>query len=156
MLCEKIIGNISEEKYKNYEIDYVDIEWHDAFKKIHKLKSRSGEDVGIKLDDSILKRGLTDGDVLGISENKIFAVNIKESKWIYVKVNDEDLIPKVCYEIGNRHATLLKGEGKNEFITIYDEPMEHMLKHLGAEVMVKTMKVDFNRRISSSVNNHHH
>lgn len=38
MLCEKVIGSIKDEKYKNYKVDYVNIEWHDAFKKIHKHK----------------------------------------------------------------------------------------------------------------------
>ncbi|MFQ9616218.1 MAG: urease accessory protein UreE, partial [Clostridium butyricum] len=58
MLCEKVIGSIKDEKYKNYKVDYVNIEWHDAFKKIHKITTDGGIEVGIKLDDSILIRGL--------------------------------------------------------------------------------------------------
>ena len=51
MLVEKVIGNINDEQFKNSNIDYVDIEWHEAFKKLHKKTSKNGVDVGIKLDN---------------------------------------------------------------------------------------------------------
>lgn len=156
MLCEKVIGSIKDEKYKNYKVDYVNIEWHDAFKKIHKITTDDGIEVGIKLDDSILIRGLRDGDVIGTENDTAVVVNIKESMWLAVTVEDCHLVPKVCYEIGNRHATLISGSAHNEFITIYDEPMKHMLEHLGVKVETKMMKIDFDKRISASVNNHHH
>ena len=35
MLVEKVIGYINDDKFKNSKIDYVDIEWHEAFKKLH-------------------------------------------------------------------------------------------------------------------------
>ena len=36
MLVEKVIGNINDEQFKDSNIDYVDIEWHEAFKKLHR------------------------------------------------------------------------------------------------------------------------
>ena len=48
MLVEKVIGNINDEQFKNSNIDYVDIEWHEAFKKLHRNTSQSGIEVGIK------------------------------------------------------------------------------------------------------------
>ena len=138
MLAESILGKINDEKFKDFNIDYVDIEWHEAFKKIHKKKTHSGVEIGIKLGDFILKRGLNDGDVLAINGE------------------DNHLIPKVCYEIGNRHATLFSGENHNQFITIYDEPMKEMLEKLGVKVEAKKVKFDFDKRISASINNHHH
>lgn len=156
MLSEKIIGKVSEDKFRNYEIDYVDIEWHEAFKKIHKKVTYSGIELGIKMDDSILIRGLNDGDVLGIQDNKAIVVNIPETTALVVSVEDHHLIPKVCYEIGNRHATLFSGGNHHEFITIYDEPMKQMLEKIGVKVEVKKVKFDFDKRISASINNHHH
>ena len=38
MLAESILGKINDEKFKDFNIDYVDIEWHEAFKKIQKRK----------------------------------------------------------------------------------------------------------------------
>ena len=156
MLVEKVIGNINDEQFKNSNIDYVDIEWHEAFKKLHRKTSQSGIEVGIKLDNDILTRGLRQGDVLAINEDNVIAVNSPKDKALVVKVDDTHLVPKVCYEIGNRHATLFEGSSHNEFITIYSEPMKEMLEKIGANVTVEEIQFDFNKSISSSINAHHH
>lgn len=156
MLVEKVIGNINDEQFKNSNIDYVDIEWHEAFKKLHRKTSQSGIEVGIKLDNDILTRGLRQGDVLAINEDNVIAVNIPKDKALVVKVDDTHLVPKICYEIGNRHATLFEGSSHNEFITIYSEPMKEMLEKIGANVTVEEIQFDFNKSISSSINAHHH
>ena len=156
MLVEKVIGNINDDKFKNSKVDYVDIEWHEAFKKLHKKTSQSGIEVGIKLDNDILTKGLRQGDVLAVNDDSIIAVNITKDKCLVVKVDDIHLVPKVCYEIGNRHATLFEGDNHNEFITIYSEPMKEMLEKIGANVTVEDVQFDFNKSISSSINAHHH
>ena len=156
MLVEKVIGNINDEQFKNSNIDYVDIEWHEAFKKLHRKTSQSGIEVGIKLDNDILTRGLRQGDVLAINEDNVIAVNIPKDKALVVKVDDTHLVPKVCYEIGNRHATLFEGSSHNEFITIYSEPMKEMLEKIGANATVEEIQFDFNKSIPSSINAHHH
>ena len=156
MLVEKVIGNINDDKFKNSKVDYVDIEWHEAFKKLHKKTSQSGIEVGIKLDNDILTKGLRQGDVLAVNDDSIIAVNIPKDKALVVKVDDIHLVPKVCYEIGNRHATLFEGNNHNEFITIYSEPMKEMLEKIGANVSVEEVQFDFDKSISSSINSHHH
>ena len=148
--------NRNDEQFKNSNIDYVDIEWHEAFKKLHRKTSQSGIEVGIKLDNDILTRGLRQGDVLAINEDNVIAVNIPKDKALVVKVDDTHLVPKVCYEIGNRHATLFEGSSHNEFITIYSEPMKEMLEKIGANATVEEIQFDFNKSISSSINAHHH
>lgn len=156
MLVEKVIGNINDEQFKNSNIDYVDIEWHEAFKKLHRKTSQNGIEVGIKLDNDILTRGLRQGDILAINKDNVIAVNIPKDKALVVKVDNTHLVPKVCYEIGNRHATLFEGSSHNEFITIYSEPMKEMLEKIGASVTVEEVQFDFNKSISSSINSHHH
>ena len=156
MLVEKVIGNLNDDQFKNKNVDYVDIEWHEAFKKLHRKTSQSGIEVGIKLDNDILTRGLRQGDVLAINEDNVIAVNIPKDKALVVKVDDTHLVPKVCYEIGNRHATLFEGSSHNEFITIYSEPMKEMLEKIGANATVEEIQFDFNKSISSSINAHRH
>ena len=156
MLIEKIIGNINDKQFEGKNIDYVDIQWHEAFKKLHKKTSQSGIEVGIKLDNDILTRGLRQGDILAMNEDNIIAVNIPKDKALVVKVDDTHLVPKVCYEIGNRHATLFEGSNHNEFITIYSEPMKEMLEKIGANVSIEEVQFDFDKSISSSINSHHH
>ena len=159
MICEKISGNISEEKYHGCHVDYVDIEWHEAFKKLHKKITSCGVEIGIRLGNDILKRGLRQGDVLWCEGDEVIAVNIPEAEMIVIEVAPDHphMIPKVCYAIGNRHAALLYGETPYQFITPYNEPAFEMLGKLhGVQVSRKMQKMDFNKRISASVNAHTH
>ena len=75
MVCAQILGKLSEFDTSGKTIEYVDIEWHEAFKKIHKKTTDHGTELGIRMDDSILTRGLYQGDVLYADDKKIIAVN---------------------------------------------------------------------------------
>ena len=136
----------------------MDIEWHEAFKKIHKKVTDKGTQVGIRMDDSVLTTGLCQDDVLYQDEQVIVAVNIPACQVIRVALTPghERMAAKVCYEIGNRHAPLFWGDD-DTFITIYNEPMLVMLQKIhGVKAQVETAKLDFDRRISASIHNHHH
>lgn len=158
MLCEKILGNIKNTKYTK-AVETVDFEWHELYKKLHKKTTSSGEEIGIRLDNDILKKGLRDGDILFEDDSKIVVVNILPCETIIVDVKPDHLstVAKVCYEIGNRHATLLHGDGDFQFLTPYTAPMKEMLEKIhGTTVHVDTIHLDFNKSISSTVNNHTH
>lgn len=159
MICEKVLGNISENKYCGCHVDYVDIEWHEAFKKLHKKITSCGVEIGIRMGNDILLRGLRQGDVLWCEEDEIIAVNIPEAEMIVIDVQPDHphMIPKVCYEIGNKHATLLYGETPYQFITPYNEPTYELLRKLhGVNVRKEFQKMNFDKRISASVNAHTH
>ena len=158
MLCEQILGKLEETDLSGRKLEYVDIEWHEAFKKIHRKVTDKGTEVGIRIDDSVLTRGLLQGDVIYRDENLVIAVNTPPCEIIQVSLMEghEKMAAKVCYEIGNRHAPLFWGE-EDTFITIYNEPMMVMLSKIhGVTAVKKTEKLDFDRRISASVHNHHH
>lgn len=165
MICEKVLGNLKEDKFKNLSYDYVDIEWHEAFKKLHKKVTHSGREIGIRFDNEILTKGLKQDDVIYADENMVIVVNIPPCEVIVAKAEDYCLIPKLCYEIGNRHATLFYGDSDMEFITPYNEPMFEMLnkihRHKNGECVrvkaeKKVLKLNFDKAISSSINNHTH
>ena len=40
MLCEQVLGKLHDFDITGKTIEYVDIEWHEAFKKIHKKTTR--------------------------------------------------------------------------------------------------------------------
>ena len=63
MVCEKVLGKLSTFKVNGKTVDYVDIVWDDAFKKIHRKITAQGRGIGIRMDDSVLTHGLTEGDV---------------------------------------------------------------------------------------------
>jgi len=156
MIIEEVIGKFSEDRFKEYKVDYVDIEWHEAFKKLHKKTSQNGREIGMKLGNEILTKGLKQDDVLAVDGEYVVVVNIPSCEALLITVEDHHLLPKVCYEIGNKHATLFWGENHHELITPYNEPMKIMLEKLGIKVEKKDIKLDFSRSISSSINAHSH
>ncbi len=159
MICEKILGNLKEGKYTNSPIEYVDIEWHNAFNKIHKKITKEGTEVGIRLDNDVLVHGLREGDILFADDHKVIAVHILPCEAIVAKVSTHhpEMIAKLCYEIGNRHATLFWGDDHHTFITPYTEPTLVLLQKLhGVDASVQTVSFDFDKAISSSINAHTH
>lgn len=160
MICDKIIGCLSHMNVGEKKVEYVTIEWHEAFKKIHRKITDSGREIGIRMDDSILKRGLHQGDVLYEDEESIIAVQTPPCEALLITVNSQNekqLIAKVCYEIGNRHAPLFGGKEENTFVTPYNEPMEKMLSAIkGIVVRKEKIALDFEKQISSNGGGHHH
>lgn len=166
MLCEKILGRVTDPQFAEYKIDYVEIEWHESYNKILRKTSKGGRDVAIRLDDEILKIGMKPGDVLGVdSDGTVIAVDIPETEVLVATVENVGkptllfAMAKTAYEIGNCHAPLFGGEKENQLVTIFTEPMEHLLSHLhhlGVKVERKTQKLDFSKQISSIVGHSHH
>ena len=158
MLCEKILGRADQTDLSGRQLDYVNIEWFEAFKKIHKKVTDKGEEVGIRLDDTVLSRGLYEGDILYLDKERALVVHTPKCMVIRVKVdeNHPHMAAKVCYEIGNRHAPLFWGDTYDTFTAVYDEPMLAMLSRLhGVKTARAVKKLDFDRRISASVSHHH-
>ena len=142
MLCEQVLGKLHDFDTTGKTIEYVDIEWHEAFKKIHKKTTDKG----------------TEDDVIFADDEKLVVVNTPPCEVIRVSLTPghEKMSAKVCYEIGNRHAPLFWGEN-DTFITIYNEPMLVMLQKIhGVQAEKEVLKLDFDKRISASIHNHHH
>lgn len=161
MLCEKIIGECTDSQFSGKNVDYVDFEWHETYSKLHRKSSRTGRDVAISLDDSILKIGIKPGDVLGLdSDGTVIAADVLETDILSIKLIEGDFlsVSKVAYEIGNCHAPLFAGKAEGELITIFNEPMKRLLENLhGIKLTVekRNEKLDFSRQISSIVGHGH-
>ncbi len=53
---------------------------------------------------------------------------------------------KVCYEIGNKHATLFRGEGDYQFITPLDLPIKALMEKLGVKLNAKQLNSTLRRK----------
>ena len=159
MICEKILGKLTDDEFTGKNVDYVDFQWDEAFKKLHRKVSRGGVDVGINMDDTVLTRGLLQDDVLSVEGDTVIAVNIEEAEAIKIMVEEGNIgtVAKVCYEIGNRHAPLFRGEDAFTFFTPFNGPMLAMIDKIpGLSTDVVEEKFDFETRIPSSVSSHTH
>lgn len=159
MLCEKVVGRIESFDLAGKTVEYVDIEWHEAFKKIHKKETDAGREIGIRMDDSILTRGLYEGDIIYVEDRLAIVVHTPSCEVIKITICPDHafMTAKVCYEIGNRHAPLFYGEDAHSFFTPYNEPMLRMLSNFHGVTAEKAVRrLEFDRRISASVHHHHH
>ncbi len=159
MLAEKIMGNCKEQKFYQKEIDYVDIEWHETFKKIHKKVTGTGREIGIRLDNDILTKGLRQDDILYMDENLVVAVNIPPCEAIIVKADKDHrhMLVKAAYEIGNKHSTAFWGKDYNEIIIPYSGPIKELLEKIhGVHIEQKEVLLDFGRSISAGIHHHTH
>lgn len=85
MVCEQILGKLSKFDTSGKTIEYVDIEWHETLQRFIKTTDH-GTELGIRMDDSILTRGLYQGDVLYADDEKIIAVNTPPCEVIRVSL----------------------------------------------------------------------
>lgn len=159
MLCEQVFGTLHEIDTVGKTVETVDIEWHEAFKKIHRKTTDKGHEVGIRMDDSVLTRGLRQDDVIYVDDNTVVVVNIPPCEAIRAEVRRDHprQIAKLCYEVGNTHTTMFRGEDDFTFYIPYHEPMMDKLGKIhGVTVEKTTVRFDFDKSLSSTINNHHH
>lgn len=157
MRSEKVIGNLKELSAAGREVDYIDVEWDEIQKRIQRKTTRNGKELGLILEPQIHRDGLGQDDVVYMDEQTVVAVNILPFDVLVIHVSDQIALPKLCYEIGNRHAPLFWGTENMQFITPYNEPTLKMLQKLpGIVVSKENLKVDLKKRISNSIHQHVH
>ena len=58
ILCEKILGSMADPAFADCQADYVEIEWHEAYKRLHQKTTGSGLESGwirISLPEAFVK-----------------------------------------------------------------------------------------------------
>lgn len=159
IVCESIKGNLHDGEFDGCQTDFVEIEWHEAYKRIHQKVTQSGKEIGIRLGTEILTRGLREGDVIWQEGREVIAVRIPPSEVIVIDVDEHHphMAHKVCYEIGNKHAALMWGDEEQQFITPYQEPTFQLLSKLhGVRIQKDMRSLNFDKAISATVNSHTH
>lgn len=169
MLCTEALGNLGDESFAG-ELrsrlggdptpDFVDFDWHEAFKKLHRKRSSAGVDLGVRLGDWVLAKGLRSGDVLGVDEatRTAYVVRLLPTKALVIDVDRDHpfMLAKVGWEVGNTHAALFYGDDVFQLVTTYTEPVERLLTGLhGVSVRVDDVVLDPSRRVSTNAHHHH-
>jgi urease accessory protein len=142
ILVEEVLGSAGESRFAGREPDYLDIEWYNTRKKIGRRNSRSGVDVGIRMKEALYLRGLRQGDVIYADEKNVLLVDIIPCSCLFLKpaAGTAELI-RLGYEIGNRHAHLFFGDGPDELLLPFDEPLKRILEKLGCTVLVREARL---------------
>lgn len=109
MIVKTILGNIKNYDLDGKTIDRVNISPDDRLKKIVRLKSDSGVEIGISLDDDVI---LHNGDILAKDERRVFVLNCLPQEVLIIKPKDITQMGVVAHSIGNRHIPAIFENGE--------------------------------------------
>lgn len=144
MITEKIYGKYTETGKKT---DCVTVEWFERDRKILRKTTSSGEEIGIRINET-----LNQNDIIFEDDEKLIYVDIAPCELISVSIQDIKQMGRLCFELGNRHLSLSIAEDCVR--CPYDAPTLEYLKKLGFNA-VKTHE-KFEGYIECRAHSHSH
>lgn len=127
MLIQQKLGNINAIDVNNRNIDWLQLEWYEAGKRILRRQTRAGNDIALKFLDK--KPALTQGDMLYEDDTLIIAVEILPCDVLVIQPANLFEMASVCYEIGNKHLPLFFD--KEELLVPFEMPLFRLLSAQG-------------------------
>lgn len=136
MIIEKIIGNIKELVDTPHHIERVYLRSDDLVKKIQRVKTDHGKELGIRLKDV---KELMDGDILYQDEKNSIVISVIEDDVLVIKPTSILQMGEIAHQLGNRH--LPAQFEKNEMIVQYDYLVEKLLCELNVPFVREKRKM---------------
>jgi urease accessory protein len=127
MLIQQKSGNVNTIEVNNRKIDWLQLQWYEAGKRILRKQTLAGHDIALKFLDK--NPALTQGDVLYESDSLIMAVEILACDVLVIQPANPFELASVCYEIGNKHLPLFFD--KNELLVPFEMPLFRLLSAQG-------------------------
>jgi urease accessory protein len=137
MLIQQKIGHIDAFDLRGRSIDWLQLEWYEASKRIFRRKTQSGTDIAIKFMGE--NSGLTQGDIIYEDEQSLIAIEILPCDCIVVRPADMFEMASACYEIGNKHLPLYFEE--NDLLVPFERPLFRLLTAQGYIVTQEKRKL---------------
>ncbi len=126
MIIEQIIGNVKELEKAPHHIERVYLRSDDLVKKIQRVKTDHGKELGIRLKQG---KELADGDILYQDERNSIIISVVADDVIVIRPTSILQMGEIAHQLGNRHLPA-QFEG-DEMIVQYDYLVERLLKELG-------------------------
>ena len=162
------LGNLNDPSYELllrrelggvFEVDELLLDWDQADARACAGMTELGRAVDVRLDTADGGR-LTDGDVLAIDHSGTVpvavVVRLRSAEVYLVEVDRMDpiVLAHACWEIGNMHAPLLRGDSDDHTVRMYT-PVQPILGRMlrgieGVRLSVVTRELDASRRFASS------
>ena len=145
MIIEEIqvnIANLSAEE-KNKHVEKVYLENSDLVKRIQRVKTDHGNELGIRLKQPI---DLQYGDILYQDENNMIVVDVNSEDLLVIKprnlkeTRNLKEMGDIAHQLGNRHLPAQFTE--TEMLVQYDYLVEDLLKSLGIPYSHEDRKVN--------------
>ncbi len=168
LVATERLGNLNDPSYELllrremggiFEVDELLLDWDQADTRTFVGVTELGRTVNVRLDDADGER-LADGDVLAIDRTGtvpvVVVVRLRSAEVYLVEVDRMDPIAlaHACWEIGNMHAPLFRGDSDEHTVRMYT-PVQPVLGRMlrgieGVRLSVVTRELDASRRFASS------
>lgn len=162
------LGNLNDPSYELllrrelggiFEFDELLLDWDQADVCAFVGVTELGRTVDVRLGTADGGR-LADGDVLAVDRTGtvpvVVVVRLRSAEVYLVEVDRMDpiVLAHVCWEIGNMHAPLFRGDSDDHTVRMYT-PMQPVLGRMlrgigGVRLSVVTCELDASRRFASS------
>lgn len=168
LVATERLGNLNDPSYELllrrelggvFETDELLLDWDQADTRAFAGMTELGRTVNVQLDASDVER-LADGDVLAVDRTGAVpvavVVRLRSAEVYLVEVDRMDPIAlaHACWEIGNMHAPLFRGDSDEHTVRMYT-PVQPVLGRMlrgieGVRLSVVTRELDAGRRFASS------
>lgn len=139
MIIEEIQGNIANlsaaEKEKHIEKVYL--ENSDLVKRIQRVTTDHGNELGIRLTQPI---DLQSGDILYADDNNMIVIDVNSEDLLVIKPRSLQEMGDIAHQLGNRHLPAQFTE--SEMLVQYDYLVESLLQDLGIPYSHEDRKVN--------------
>lgn len=129
MIVNKILGNLDNFDLKDKKVDFANISNDDRVKKVLRVKSNNGVEIGINVEDE-----LKDGDILAILDDSVVVVKILPTDVLEISPKNLKEMGIIAHNIGNRHTP-----------AIFEENLIIIEPDILIEEFLKNQNVDFKK-----------
>lgn len=168
LVATERLGNLNDPSYELllrrelggvFETDELLLDWDQADTRAFAGMTELGRTVNVQLDAADVER-LADGDVLAVDRTGALpvavVVRLRSAEVYLAEVDRMDPIAlaHACWEIGNMHAPLFRGDSDEHTVRMYT-PVQPVLGRMlrgieGVRLSVVTRELDASRRFASS------
>lgn len=168
LVATERLGNLNDPSYELllrrelggvFEVDELLLDWDQADARLFVGVTELGRTVNARLDATDGER-LADGDVLAVDRTGTVpvavVVRLRSAEVYLVEVDRMDPIAlaHACWEIGNMHAPLFRGDSDEHTVRMYT-PVQPVLGRMlrgveGARISIVSHELDAGRRFASS------
>lgn len=139
MIIEQIVGNLDQlepEEIKKRHTEKVYLESSDLVKRIQRVKTDHGKEIGIRLKDP---HDLVAGDILYMDDTNMIVIDVLSDDLIVIRPRSLKEMGTIAHQLGNRHLPA-QFEG-DEMLVQYDYLVEELLMQLGIPYQREERKV---------------
>jgi urease accessory protein len=136
VVLETVVGNVSDMPLGQREIERVCLASHDLLKRLHRVSTDAGREIGIRLKDGA---ELKDGDILWMDDQVAIVIDVLPEELLVIQPRSIREMGELAHQLGNRHVPV-QFDG-DAMLVQYDYLIEQLLVGQEVPYLRETRKV---------------